>query len=87
MSGRTEFTVGEGIVISLDTVIQGGKEGVVMDLQDELDSTQRRITTLKEDLAELQERAEEVELQLARAVAKGEALRVAIPAAKKAFSL
>ena len=83
---RTEFEGGDGIVISLDTIIEGGKTGVIHDLKDDLQSTEDTILRLDEDRCELVDRIDHIELLIARGNAKRDALKLAIEAAEKALS-
>lgn len=83
---RTEFEGGDGIVISLDTIIEGGKTGVIQDMKDELWSTEEVLQRLDDDRCELMERVDHIELLIARGNAKREALKVALEAAEKALS-
>ena len=86
MKPRTEFEGPDGIVISLDAIIQGGKEGVLNELRDDLHATEGRLIDLDDDRAELLERLEQIELTSARLDAKRDALVLAIEAAEKALS-
>ncbi len=83
---RTEFEGGDGIVISLATIIAGGKTGVIHDMKDELETTERVLLNLDEDRCELMERVDHIELLIARGNAKREALKIALEAAEKALS-
>lgn len=85
MSERTEFEGGDGIVISLDTIIEGGKVGVIQDMKDELWSTEETLQRLDDDRCELVDRVDHIELLMARGNAKREALKVAIAAAENAL--
>lgn len=82
---RTEFEGGDGIVISLDTIIAGGKTGVIQDMKDELWSTEEVLQRLDDDRCELMERVDHIELLIARGNAKRDALKIAIAAAENAL--
>ena len=83
---RTEFEGGDGIVISLDSIIGGAKLGVIEELKNDLHTTEDTLLRLDDDRAELLERVDQIDLLFARAEAKRDALKLAIEAAEKALS-
>lgn len=80
-----EFVGNAGVVIDLNTVILGGQVGVLESLkqqQREADDEEKRV---EESLARARREVELLELDMARASARRDAVRMAYGAAKRAF--